>query len=265
MRVFVLDLYVAKQGQAFGINMAAGNVGVIIAAVLAAIVLTPTNWQQIFIWLVALLLITAGALHSCIDQPLAVNRVDLELRPTFVGVFGDPGVRRQVVGYSLFIFTWQGAAKFLPTFLQVEKAFSPVLASAGFGMLFLVGLFVMPIAGKLGDRLSYLGVGISAIGATAIGLLALVAAVKPMIVMVSVILLGTGLMAFPPVMQVYVLSFFDDTSMGGDFGAFKTVYTGAGSLGPTYVGVIGGWQGFDVAFISLVICLLISGLLFATT
>lgn len=49
-------------------------------------------------------------------------------------------------------------------------------------------------------------------------------------------------------MQSYLLSAVDDDSIGADFGAFKSVYTGIGSLGTTYVGVVTDVANYEVAF-----------------
>ena len=51
---------------------------------------------------------------------------------------------------------------------------------------------------------------------------------------------------------------FPDASMGNDLGMFKTVYAGIGSLGPSYVGLVGGNGRYGLGFLGLVPVLLVS-------
>lgn len=69
-----------------------------------------------------------------------------------------------------------------------------------------------------------------------------------MVVMAGIVVLAVGFRSFPPVMQSYLLSAVDDDSTGADFGAFKSVYTGIGSLGTTYVGGMTDVADYEVAF-----------------
>lgn len=65
-------------------------------------------------------------------------------------------------------------------------------------------------------------------------------------------------MAYPPVMQAFLMDAFPDGSMGGDLGATRTVYIGLGSLGPTYVGFVAGRASYVTAFSGLLACLVVS-------
>jgi hypothetical protein len=67
-------------------------------------------------------------------------------------------------------------------------------------------------------------------------------------------------MAFTPVLQAHLMDVLPDASKGGDLGAFKTVYEGLSSVGPTYVGVVVGFASYDVAFGGFLVCLAASAL-----
>jgi len=54
------------------------------------------------------------------------------------------------------------------------------------------------------------------------------------------------------------MDLFPDDSLGGDFGASKTVYTGIGSLGPTYVGVAAAHFSYTAAFAGLTVMLFLA-------
>lgn len=59
-------------------------------------------------------------------------------------------------------------------------------------------------------------------------------------------------------MQAYLFDYLSDDTIGGDFGAIKTVYTGIGSFGPAFVGIVADKASYSVAFGPLIVCLLAS-------
>lgn len=252
MRLLVADLFVVKRAQALGIQLAFGQFGSALAAGRAIVVLAYLSWRGAFIPIGVLLLGIVVFLHGWIDEPYVIEPVSFGLRGTVDRVFGSVTLQRALVAYVLIIFTWQGALGFLPTFLQVEKGFPPVLASGGFALVFLIGMIVGPLAGRYGDRHSKLAVAASGVVVAAVGLFFLTRVDSLGWISVSVIVFAVGLMAYPPVMQAYLLDTFSDASMGGDFGAFKTVYSGIGSLGPSYVGYVGGEWNYTLAYLGLV-------------
>lgn len=75
----------------------------------------------------------------------------------------------------------------------------------------------------------------------------------------ALVTFSAGIMPFPPVMQAHLMENFLDKNIGGDFGAFKTIYSGIGSLGPLYVGLIASWRDYTTAYLGLACCLLVSG------
>ncbi|WP_247730153.1 MFS transporter [Halovivax limisalsi] len=258
MRVVVFDLAPSNQGWAIGVNMAAGNVGAILAAGLVAFVLTGDTWQSVFVAIAAGLVVTLLCLHRMLSEPVSLGRVELHALETIRRVFGTARIRRLVVAYSLVVFVWQGGIGFLPTFLQATKGFSPALASGGFAFVWFVGIVFMPISGTLSDRFSRMSVTVSAIFACGVGVLWLVVAGSAPAVFAAIAVFGAGLMSFPSAMQAYLLDIFPSGNVGGDFGVFKTIYTGVGAFGPTSVGVLAGRVGYSIAYLTLLACLAVA-------
>ena len=260
-RGLVSDLFVTRRGQAFGIHTASGDVGGVIAAGLATIVLGIATWGAAFAPVIAVLLAVALALHRWSREGYAFARVDLGLWATGKRLFGESQLRWLLVAYCLYAFTWQAATGFLPTYLQVSKGFSPAVANTSFAALFVVGALVKPVAGGAGDRVSPARLAPAVLAAAAVMLTGVILAAEPLVATAAVACFAAGLMAYPPVMQAYLMDSFPTDSMGGDLGAMRTVYIGIGALGPTYVGVVADILDYAAAFSGLVGCLLLSSLL----
>ena len=259
-RGLVSDLFVKRRGQAFGIHTASGDVGGILAAGLATAVLAVATWRSAFAPVVVVLVAVAVSLHLWSRERYAVETVDLAVLSTAKRLFAEPQLRWLLVAYALYAFTWQSAVSFVPTYLQVGKGFSPAVANTGFAALFVVGAIVKPLAGGLGDRVprSLLAPAVLALAATMLSVVVLSSAQT--LVLVAVACFAAGLMAYPPVMQAYLMDSFPTDSMGGDLGAMRSLYIGVGALGPTYVGVVADLIDYQVAFAGLVGCLLVSSL-----
>lgn len=257
-RALVSDLFVERRGQAFGLHVASGDLGGAAAAGLAVVVLAVAAWRTAFLLPVAVLAVALVALHAWSRESVRIERVRLDVRGTGRRLF----TRRYLpflFAYALFSFTWQSAVGFLPTYLQ-DKGLSATFASGSFALLFVVGVVVKPLAGGLGDRFSRLGVAAGALLLGAASMAVVVRSTAGPVVAVGVLLFAAGLMAYPPVMQAFLMDVFPTESMGGDLGGARTVYIGIGSLGPTYVGIVADRAGFRYAFAGLIGCLVVSGL-----
>ena len=256
-RGLVSDLFVAKRGRAFGLHTASGDVGGILAAGIGTAVLALATWRAAFAPVAAALLLIALLLHLWSHEGYELASVDLAVVGTFRRILGTPRLRWLLFAYALYAFTWQSATGFLPTYLKA-KELSPFVANASFALLFVVGALVKPLAGGLGDRVPR-GLLAPAVLVVAAGsLLGLVFASTQLVALVAVAAFAAGLLAYPPVMQAYLMDSFPGDSMGGDLGAMRSIYIGIGSLGTTYVGVVAQFLDYDTAFTSLVGCLLLS-------
>jgi predicted MFS family arabinose efflux permease len=259
-RGLVSDLFVSRRGQAFGIHTASGDIGGVVAAGLATLALGLATWRAAFVPVVVVVVAVALGLHWWSREEYVLERVDLAVGDTGRRLLREPQLRWLLASYALYAFTWQAMAGFLPTYLRVSKGFSPELANTGFAALFVVGAIVKPVAGGLGDRFSRDRLSMAVLAVAAATLAVLVVASSTVVVLGAVVVFALGLMAFPPVMQAYLMDSFPTDSMGGDLGAVRTTYIGLGALGPTYVGVAADAFDFTVAFGGLVGCLLVSSL-----
>lgn len=263
LRALLADLFVERRGQAFGVQDSLGFAGPLLAAGGAVAVLAVSTWHTAFLPVIAFLLCSVVLTHVWVREPYVVDRVEFNAVATGTRVFGDQQVRRLIVGYTSGIFAMQAIIGFLPLFLQVEHGFSATLSSVGFAVLFLGAMITMPVSGFLGDRISHVPVAVGGLVLSLAGLFALVLASSSIAILAGVLAFGLGIWAFPPVIQAYLMTRFPNDSMGGDYGAFKTVYAGVGSLGPAYVGFVAGYLDYATAFLGLVLFLVLSIVIFA--
>ena len=260
-RALVSDLFVERRGQAFGIHTSSGDLGGVAAAGLAAVVLAVATWRLAYLPVVVVVLAVAVTIHLWSREAYDFSRTDLAVVATARRLLGQRNLRLLLVAYSLYAFTWQAAAGFLPTFLQLGKGFSPGVANASFAALFVVGAAVKPVAGGLGDRVSRAVLVPAVLALASVGLAALVLADAPLPAALGVVAFAAGLMSFPPVMQAYLMDTFPDDSAGGDLGATRSVYIGVGALGPAYVGAVADLASYQLAFWGLVACLVAAAVL----
>jgi MFS family permease len=226
------DLFVARRSQALGVNSGAGMLGSTLAVGVAVVALRVATWRASFVPVAVALVIVMGLVHRWTAEPYAVEWVSMDLVSTVRRIFSQRYIGWLVVAYALFSFGFQAVISFYPTFLQVGRGFPSEVASLSLAVVFGVGMVIMPIAGTLGDRFSRLGVAKAALAVALVGLVGIVTGQAIGQVIAGTVLFAAGMSAFPPLMMAHVIGHFPDGSMGGDFGAFRTVYMVFGSLGP---------------------------------
>ena len=269
-RALLSDFYSKKRGQAFGIQVASGRTGSTIAALFGGValggiaILGGPFWREAFFPVILLILCVIILLHKWSIEPYKFGRVSLDIGATWSRVFSNKKIRLILLAYIFFAITSQAFSSFLPTFLLLERGFSTTLASIGFATLFLVGVPSTLIGGFIGDKFSRMYVTMAALFIGAIGLIILLLSKSPALVIFGIVIYALGTWAFPPVMQSYLFEVFPEDTVGGDFGTLKTIYTGVGSFGSTYVGLVALHFGsYGLAFAGLIVALFLgSAILF---
>lgn len=247
-RAKTADLYVVRRAEAFGIQMSFSRMGGAAAAGVAVIILAIGTWRSAFIPIAIFMGFIAIGLHRLIREPYEFQRIELGIIETGSRVFGRPEIRYVLIAYVFWTFAMMGITGFLPTFLLVDKGFSPTGASAGFAVVYIVGIVVGPLAGVLGDRFAKLPVAAVSVSIAALGMVIMLLGTSLITISFGIVLVAIGIWAFPPVMQATLMDVFDDVSMAGDFGAVKTVWMILGSLGPSYVGFVAGLWSYSLGF-----------------
>ncbi|WP_435075525.1 MFS transporter [Halorubrum sp. HHNYT27] len=262
-RALLADTFGERRGHVFGIQSASGSIGAGAAAGVTLVAVSIGVWQLSFLPVIAVLIVVLFALIRWADGEWTIGRVSLDLGGTGRRVLAVSRARSLLLAYICVSFAWQGFLGFLPTFLRAEKSFSPALAGAAFASVFVVAIIVGPLAGRLGDAISRVFVGVVATAVAIVGLIVLITSGSAAVAVVGVVVVATGLRAYPPVMQAYLIGLFPNDSMGGDLGAMKTIWTGIGSFAPTYVGLIATRWSYGLAFAGFVGCLAVACIVLA--
>jgi MFS family permease len=262
-RAFLSDLYTDRLGQALGMQTTAGLSGSALAGVLVTAAITVAVWRVTFVLPVVLVSLVALSLHVTSHEGYRIGRVEMGVRETGERLAASRGVRVLLVVATVRAFANQSVIGFLPLYLQTAKGFSPAVANLSYGGLFAMGAVVSPLVGNLSDRFPRRGVLVVLLSSFGLGVGTILATSSQWVVAVGVGLLAVGTWGFAPVMQASLLERLPAGSSGGDFGALKMTYTGLGSLGPTYVGVVVGAAGYDAAFGGILVTLVLAAGLLA--
>lgn len=252
MFALTADLFERRRGGAFGVVAASGDVGGVLATGLAGLVLAATaSWQRAFLPVGLAGLGVVAVAHRWNAEPYAVRPVRLGVRQTLRRLFATPGLRGALVAFGLFMFVYQGATGFVPTLLRAEMGFSPRLATDAFAVLFVAGILLKPLAGRVGDRVGHAAVAAVAALGGAGGLAVLLAVPGRLWTVAGLCVFAAGMAALWPTLIADAVERFPDGSVGGDLGGFRTLTYGVGSAGSTYVGAVAGRASYAVAFAGL--------------
>lgn len=257
---YISDIFHEYRGRAFGLHMASIDLGGVLAAGLAVVVLARTSWRMAFVPITVCIVIVFVLLYYVSREGFVVERSSLKLVSTIRRLAGASRIRWILVVYTLYVFAWYGISGFLPTYLQAQGS-STEIASIAFAMLFGIGVVAKPLSGGLSDIFQRPMIGAASLGLSAVGVALLIFGSMEVLIIFGVVLYAIGHKSFAPVMQAYLMDIFADDSKGGDLGAVRTTYIGLGSVGPAYVGFVVGFANYQVAFFGFLICLLLgSGL-----
>jgi MFS family permease len=256
-RALLGDLFTSRRGRALGIYSAGTDVGGVIAAGLAVLVLATTVWRIAFVPVVVVLASVTALYFVWNREEYSISRVPLSPGDTAGRIAATREQRENLVAFSVFYFFVGGLTNFFPTLL-VEGGLSETVAGGSFALLFGVGAVTKPVAGEVSDRFPRLLVGAAGLVTAMLGLSAVLVAPSLLVVAVGTVFTAVGYKTQFPIADTLVMDAASDGDMGGDLGASRAVFLTANALGPGVVGVIAELSNFETAFWILVFSLLVS-------
>jgi len=261
--VHLSAVFPERRGRVLGLNSGAAQLGGIGAALLSTVALARGSWQFAFIPVTGVIVLLTASIHIWRDQAYVVGRVQLDARETFGQLVVDADRRRAVLAAALLMIVMEGGFTFLPTFLRVSKSFPPSLASQAFGLIFVVGLVVNPLAGWGADHYRARTVAAGAVAVGIGGISTLILSSGTGALLAGIVLLGAGIGGFWPPFNAHLMQVLSADGRDSEYGAARALWVAIGSMGPAVIGVVGGAYGFDIAFV-LLACILVGTLLTLT-
>lgn len=255
-RALLGDLFGDRRGRALGLYTAGTDVGGLLAAGLAVVVLGRT-WRIAFVPVVAALVAATALFVVWNREGYALGRERLGARETAGRIAASPAQRERLVAYALFYFVVGGLTNFYPTLL-IERGFDEALASSAFALFFAVGIVTKPSAGAVSDRFPRLLVSVVGlvVGAAGIGVVLLGGSLAA--VAVGTALAALGYKTQFPIADAAVMEGAPEGSRGEDLGAARGAFLAASAVGPGFVGVVAQFESHTAAFWALIGCLLVA-------
>ena len=256
-RALLGDLFTARRGRALGIYSAGTDLGGLIGAGLAVVVLATAVWRVAFIPVVAVLAAVTVLYVVWNREEYEVGRVGISPRETAGRIAATKEQRETLVAFSVFYFFVGGLTNFFPTLL-VAGGFSEAVAGASFALLFATGTLTKPVAGDLSDRFPRLLVGSLGLLVAVSGVALVLVAPTLSVVAVGTVLTAVGYKTQFPIADTLIMEAAPDGETGGDLGASRAVFLTANALGPGAVGVVAEFADFETAFWLLAASLFVS-------
>ncbi len=267
---FLSKQYPQRTGSALGILDTIGQFGGIVAPVIVVGLLASSfHWSLVFplISIAGILLavlfvrnIPPSSLppnHTAVAEDSADHSLSL-----YLSIFSDTKLAVFLVVMTLFTFSWNGIASFLPLFFTNQKGFSPAIASTAYSLLFVASLSQL-ITGNLSDRIGRLPISILLFLVMTVSLILIIILETTIPLLVLTLTMGIGLHGFRPVRDSYLMDLIPTSLGGGVLGIVRTVMTLIGALSPALVGYLADISNFAVSFSALIVSLTLGGLLVA--
>ena len=256
-RALLGDLFTARRGRALGIYSAGTDVGGLVGAGLAVLVLATTVWRAAFVPVVVILIAVTVVYVFWNREGYELARVRLSPSETVGRIVATREQRETLVAFAVFYFFVGGLTNFFPTLL-VAGGSSEAVAGASFALLFATGTLTKPVAGDVSDRFPRLLVGTAGLVLAMVGLALVLVAPTLSVVAVGTVLTAVGYKTQFPIADTVVMEAAPDGETGGDLGASRAVFLTANALGPGFVGVVAEFTNFQTAFWVLVASLVVS-------
>lgn len=239
---------------AYGVTFAAGSLGAAALPYIATAIASRWGWRLAVLWMLPLLLVIGFGLWRVVPTPRngsggSRHSARMTVRRT-LSALSQPSILYGSGVMILFIFTYQALLSFLPTYLVEVKGLDQGWAALLFGLLFVVGAVVNPVAGHYADNR-----GERRTVALLIVLATVTLVLLPLaegLVMLSLLVPVLGIrIAIGPLVSAFIVRELPRSIQGTGWGFLRTLFFGIGATGSTAMGLFGDAALFDLGFFVL--------------
>lgn len=244
----------ANDSTAYGVTFAAGSIGAAALPFAATAIAGRWDWRLAVVAHLPLLLLIGVGLWRVVPSPTDIEASSrLSPRETVRRTLAAL-TNRSILFSSgvmiLFIFTYQALLSFLPTYLVEVKGVGQGYAAALFGLLFVVGAIINPLAGHFADNHGERRTVAAVIVLATVTLLVLPFTNGLLALSILVPLLGLRI-AVGPLASAFIVRELPTSIQGTGWGFLRTLFFGLGATGSTIMGLFGDAGLFDLGFLVL--------------
>ncbi|PSQ15287.1 MFS transporter [Halobacteriales archaeon QS_8_69_26] len=260
----VSELFPGQVGRAIGIHGTANQVAAVGAPVLAGAVLAAGTWRDVFV-IVAVVAGLATVALAAFARRADLPRAGADDRD-FLGAIRSqwPLIVSGVAIIGITGLVWNGVFNFYVSYLVDAKPVTEPTARNLLTLAFAAGVPAFWFGGRLADRLPYVPLLLSLIGAFVACVLALTAAQGLAALVAVSVLVGLVIHSLFPAIDTFLLDSLPDHHRGSAYAAYSATMmlvsaTGSvivGSLRDLGVGFDAVFQGFAVGLFALLVVLL---------
>lgn len=249
-RVTILsDLYPDTRTTAVSFSQAIGNTGNAVLPVAAGFIAAAYGWRMGFGYLIPLYVLVLVGIATYVprrtsDAPERINTVYVH---NLVRAVANRSVLSAAMMLFLFMFFYQGATGFLPSYLIEVKGFPNTFAATVFGGFFVTAILSQFLSGIVADRF---GERRAIVLWSLVGLpgLILLPIVETTWMVIPMTLLGAATLGAIPPLHTYTVQLLPETLQGSGYGLVRTGYIGLGASAPPIVGYLADIGYFSYVF-----------------
>ena len=238
-------------GQALGFHLSGGDSAGLVAPVIAAVVGVQFGWRVAMLAgvavIVPVLLVCAFRI-----QPMSPQRPGLSLREradprTLLSMLLTPSIAYTTLLAVVLAFAFQAVISFYPTFLIEAYGFSTADASLLYSGIFAIWIPLLPVMGRVADRLTHDTVLGGTMLSLILGFLVALTAGSGIGAGVAVGFLGMG-MSFGGVLAARFMVNLSPEERTEGYGLVRGVYMLLGSTGSVVTGTVADIAGWTAAY-----------------
>ncbi len=256
----ISNVFPKNDNTAFGITLAAGNIGSAALPFMAERIANYIGWRFTIV-ATAPLFIIVGILSWRVF-PTFSDRSEKKLNLSSVlnGILRR-SVILGVIAATLMTMMYQGVTSFLPTYLIEIKNITQGISAALFTTFFIGGALFQLVSGvlaqKYGDKFTL--VSLTAVSVIAFFLLPIASNIIFISILVVLLSIQFGT---APLFYAYIIYMIPDSVQGTGWGTSRVLVFLIGAIGPVGVGFMADINMFDEAFVFLGLLGVIAAILF---